>query len=118
MLKSTLAVLLGFALAQEPLRVQEPGNPDSREINTIIVTGRLSHAADEQLQEQVQTALHVDPYFYDAHVTVTVEDGVVYLSGMVYDAADLQAARRIAKKIAGSGRVVDELEINDFNAFD
>jgi osmotically-inducible protein OsmY len=59
----------------------------------------------------VETALHSAPYFYDGHVTVTVKDGVVHLQGVVFDAWDLQVARRISKKIAGAKRVVNELEI-------
>jgi osmotically-inducible protein OsmY len=37
-------------------------------------------------------------YFYDGHVSVAIRDGVVTLSGMVFDEWDLRAARRIAKQ--------------------
>jgi osmotically-inducible protein OsmY len=75
-----------------------------------VVTGGKP-AADEAVKQQVETALHTDPYFYDGHVTVIVKDGVVHLQGVVFDAWDLQVARRISKKIAGAKRVVNELEI-------
>jgi hypothetical protein len=77
---------------------------------TIVVTGEKP-AVDEEVKERVETALHTDPYFYDGHVTVTVINGVVHLQGVVFDNSDMQAARRISKKIPGAKRVVNELEI-------
>jgi osmotically-inducible protein OsmY len=66
---------------------------------------------DDQLRKRVQDALHSDPYFYDGHVSVSVENGVVVLSGMVFSASDLQSATRIADRAAGHNRVEDELQI-------
>ena len=68
-------------------------------------------ATDDQLRERVQDALHSDPYFYDRHVSVSVENGVIVLSGMVFSASDLQSAIRIADRAAGHNRVQDELQI-------
>ncbi len=47
--------------------------------------------------------------FVDAHVTVTVKDGVVILEGLVFDAWDIVTATRIARKIPGVKRVFIEL---------
>jgi osmotically-inducible protein OsmY len=44
-------------------------------------------------------------------VTVTIKDGAVTLSGMVFDDWDLRTARRIAKRIPGVKRVINDLEI-------
>ena len=66
---------------------------------------------DEILANRVQTALHVDPYFYDKHVTVSVEKGSVVLRGFVASAWQLQDALRIARKAAGDTPVVDNLSI-------
>jgi osmotically-inducible protein OsmY len=55
--------------------------------------------------------LHADPYFYDRHVTVSVEKGAVVLSGLVFSGTDLRDAIRIASKAAGNRRVVDDLTI-------
>jgi osmotically-inducible protein OsmY len=63
------------------------------------------------LARRVQTALHADPYFYDEHVTVSVQQGAVVLSGFVLSSLDLQDAMRIARKAAGEARVVDNLSI-------
>jgi osmotically-inducible protein OsmY len=59
----------------------------------------------------VQAALHADPYFYDEHVTVSVEHGAVVLRGFVFSDSDLLDAIRIASKAAGDRRVVDNLII-------
>jgi osmotically-inducible protein OsmY len=67
--------------------------------------------SDAQLRERVQAALHDDPYFYDAHVDVSVEDGNVVLRGLVFGDWDLRDAMRIAGKAAGSRRVIDDLSI-------
>lgn len=66
---------------------------------------------DEDLGNRVTTALHADPYFYDKHVTVSVEKGSVVLSGFVFSGWELQDAVRIARKAAGNTRVIDNLDI-------
>jgi len=66
---------------------------------------------DEDLGNRVKTALHTDPYFYDRHVTVSVEKGSVVLRGFVFSGWELQDAVRIARKAAGNARVIDDLSI-------
>jgi osmotically-inducible protein OsmY len=66
---------------------------------------------DAEVQEQVETAMHSDPYFYDGHVTITVKNGVVTMRGFVFDEWDLRTAKRIARKTPGVKRVIDDLEI-------
>ena len=68
-------------------------------------------SANGELGERVKAALHADPYFYDEHVTVTVEQGAVVLSGFVFSDWDLREAIRIAGKAAGDRRVIDNLTI-------
>jgi osmotically-inducible protein OsmY len=63
------------------------------------------------VQQHVETAMQSDRYFLDEHVTVTVKDGVVMLTGIVFDEWDLRTARRIAKRIPGVKRVVNDLEL-------
>jgi len=78
-----------------------------------ISATQSANQADEDLRNRVQTALHVDPYFYDAHVRVSVEKGSVVLNGFVYSDWDLQDALRIARKAAGNTTVVDNLSIKE-----
>jgi len=66
---------------------------------------------DADLRDSVQYALHVDPYFYDGHVEVSVDHGVVHLHGLVFSDWDLRDAMRIASKAAGDRRVINNLTI-------
>jgi osmotically-inducible protein OsmY len=66
---------------------------------------------DEELRQRVQAALHSAPYFYDQHVNVSVENGVVALRGFVFSDWDLRDAMRIASRAAGQRQVVDDLSI-------
>ena len=78
-------------------------------------SGAPSEAADaaqnEELRNRVQAALHADPYFYDAHVTVSIKKGAVVLNGFVFSDWDMRNAISIAKKAAGDVRVVNNLSI-------
>lgn len=66
---------------------------------------------DQELSQRVQAALHSDPYFYDQHVRVSVQNGVVALHGIVFSDWDLRDALRIATRAAPQSRVVDDLSI-------
>ncbi len=69
--------------------------------------------SDETLRKRVKDALHSDPYFYDEHVTVSVENGAVVLRGIVSSEWDLLDAVRIARKAAAKRRLIDDLSIED-----
>jgi hypothetical protein len=86
---------------------------DAGRLEPIVVTAkrRSDPAADDRMEAQVQEALHSDPYFYDEHVTVTVENGVATLRGIVFDDWDMRQALRISRRIAGVKRVINDLEI-------
>jgi osmotically-inducible protein OsmY len=74
-------------------------------------THESASVTDDKLMQRVKTALHTDPYFYDEHVTVSVENGDVVLRGFVTSDWDIRDALRIAKKAAGGRRVIDDLSI-------
>jgi osmotically-inducible protein OsmY len=77
----------------------------------IPATQDRTRAVDQQLQTKVENALLSDPYFYSAHVTVSVKNGTVILEGFVFSDWDLRDAIRIATKASGGSRVVDNLTI-------
>jgi osmotically-inducible protein OsmY len=68
---------------------------------------------DGELAKRVQAALHSDPYFYDGHVTVSVEKGAVVLHGFVLSNWDLLDALRIARQAAGDRPVIDNLSLEE-----
>ena len=74
-------------------------------------TQNLAGDPDVDLKDRVQLALHADRYFYDGHVEVTVEHGVVHLNGLVFSDWDLRDAIRIATKAAGDRPVINNLTI-------
>jgi osmotically-inducible protein OsmY len=76
-----------------------------------LLTPGADPLTDEDLQRRVQDALHSDPFFYDAHVAVSVEKGEVVLRGFVLGEWDLLDAIRIARKAAGKRRVINDLSI-------
>jgi osmotically-inducible protein OsmY len=77
----------------------------------ISSTHGADRMSDEKLRKRVKDALHSDPYFYDEHVTVSVENGDVVLRGIVSSEWDLRDAVRIASKAAAHRRVIDNLSI-------
>jgi osmotically-inducible protein OsmY len=101
-----LAVASGAAVA----------DTQDRTSDTTIQTkqAEVQPATDAQLKQRVEIALHSNPYFYSAHVNVSIESGNVVLRGLVFDGSELQDAIRIASQAAGGRRVIDNLEIVDF----
>src|ERR1700722_18324132 len=89
--------LAGFAI---PVGAQNALMPAASASDSAAVAPILGAAAsaNAELGERVKAALHDDPYFYDKHVTVTVQRGDVVLGGFVFSAWDLQEAIRIAGK--------------------
>jgi osmotically-inducible protein OsmY len=106
----SLACGLGGIATQVDAQTAAPPNSRSESIAASETQG-ASLVADEDLKNRVKTALHNDPYFYDAHVTVSVEKGSVVLRGFVFSDWDLRDALRIARKAAGNSPVVDNLSI-------
>jgi osmotically-inducible protein OsmY len=98
------------AIAARAEKVTAPGNTG---LDEIVVTAkrRSDPAADEKTKQQVEEALHSDPFFYDEHVTVTISNGIITIHGVVFDDWDLRNAVRISRKIPGVKRVVNDLEI-------
>jgi osmotically-inducible protein OsmY len=86
------------------------GGCASRVQRPATVATQIS-AADEQLADKVQAALHADPYLYDKHIDVSIEFGNVVLRGFVSNSWDLVDANKIAIKAAGGRHVVDYLSI-------
>ncbi len=67
--------------------------------------------ADRATAERVQAALLADRQLYAQHITVRADNGVVRLSGYVWDPADLGEAKETAELVEGVTRVVNNLEL-------
>ena len=67
--------------------------------------------ADREVARRVESALDNDKLLYAKHITVRAEDGVVRLSGYVWDPPDIYEAQRIAQRVDGVTQVVNDLEL-------
>jgi osmotically-inducible protein OsmY len=75
-------------------------------------------ATDEQLQadkataERVEAALNADKALFAKHITAHADNGVVRLTGFVWETGDFEEATYIASTVPGVTRVVNDLELN------
>jgi hypothetical protein len=106
-------IIGGLICLAPPAGAQNVRVPDADHLEPIVVTAkrRTDPAADEKMKTQMEEALHSDRFFYDQHVTVTIENGVATLRGIVFDDWDMRQAMRISRRIAGVNRVINDLEI-------
>lgn len=105
--------LWGLSGFVTPVSAQNAVSPPASRPDSVAVSAMPGAAVltDGELMKRVKAALHADPYFYDEHVTVSVEQGLVVLHGFVFSEWDLRDAIRIANKAAGDKRVIDNLSI-------
>jgi hypothetical protein len=68
-------------------------------------------AADTALAGRVEKALASDQELYARHIIVRADDGVVRLSGFVWEPPDIASAERIAGSVDGVVKVVNALEL-------
>jgi osmotically-inducible protein OsmY len=101
----------GFLLLLSVSCLALADNP-TKGLDTVTVTAdRPQQAADEQLAQDVKKELRSNPIVDDNHVTITVKNGVVTMQGFVQDAWDLWALRRVAKKVPGVRKIVNDVEL-------
>ena len=67
--------------------------------------------ADKATVDRVELALSTSKTLYARHIIVRADNGVVRLSGFVFDQPDLIEAGRVAESVQGVSRVVNALEL-------
>jgi osmotically-inducible protein OsmY len=67
---------------------------------------------DKETAARVEAALNADDALYARHISVHADNGVVRLTGYVWNASDFQTARTIAEGVDGVTGVVNDLELN------
>jgi osmotically-inducible protein OsmY len=67
---------------------------------------------DKETAERVETALNADKALYGKHISVHADNGVVRLTGYIWDPSDFQTAILIAEGVPGVTGVVNDLELN------
>jgi osmotically-inducible protein OsmY len=68
--------------------------------------------ADKVMAERVEAALNADRALFAKHITAHADNGVVRLTGYVWEASDFEEAASIASNVPGVTRVVNDLELN------
>jgi hypothetical protein len=108
-LSRVLAVAWGTVamVAGSPVVALDPPPPIPPEV--VISADR---AADAVLESQVIEVLRDDPYVFAEHVSVTVADGVVTVTGTVPSVQDMRRVLRLARRLAGKRRIVNRLELD------
>jgi osmotically-inducible protein OsmY len=67
--------------------------------------------ADRETAQRVQAALDADKRLYAKHIFVRADNGVVRLTGYVWDPPELVEAAHVAELVAGVKQVVNDLEL-------
>lgn len=101
------AALLGAAASCLAQNATQPADPRLPE---VVVQARRQ-AADEEVTRQVEKTLTNDPWIFADHITVTTQNGVVRVEGIVGDTGEMFRIVRLARKIPGARRVVNAMEI-------
>ena len=68
--------------------------------------------ADKVMAERVEAALNSDKALFAKHITAHADNGVVRLTGYVWEANDFEEATFIASNVPGVTKVVNDLELN------
>lgn len=68
--------------------------------------------ADKVMAERVEAALNSDRSLFAKHIDVHADNGVVRLSGYVWEPSDFEEAVYIASNVPGVTQVVNDLELN------
>jgi osmotically-inducible protein OsmY len=101
-----VAALAARASASAQTAVQPRSDTSTAEI--VIIAARQ---AEEVLTAKVVQTLQDDPYVFADHVTVTSENGVVRVEGIVGDTGERFRILRLCRRIPGARRVLDALEV-------
>ena len=68
--------------------------------------------ADKAMSERVEAALNADRSLFAKHITAHADNGVVRLTGYVWESGDFEEAVYIASNVPGVTKVVNDLELN------
>jgi osmotically-inducible protein OsmY len=78
---------------------------------TGLAKSDAQRQADREMAAHVQAALDADKQLYARHISVHADNGVVRLTGFVWDPPDLMEAKSVAELVPGVSSVVNDLEL-------
>ena len=77
----------------------------------VLVQAERQRQADQEVTRKAEKILATDPWIFGDHITVTTENGVVRVEGIVGDTGEMFRIVRLCRKIPGARRVVNALEM-------
>src|SRR5262249_61788450 len=75
---------------------QDAAEKASTHLQEVVIQAKRQ-AADEQVTRQVERTLTDDPWIYVGHITVTTQNGVVRLEGIVGDTGEMFRIMRLCR---------------------
>jgi osmotically-inducible protein OsmY len=107
-----LGAALGVAvLAARPSAPAQTAGESRSQASTQEIVITAARQADEAVTAKVVQVLQDDPYVFADHVTVTTRNGVVTVEGIVGDTGERFRILRLCRRIPGTRRVIDALEL-------
>ena len=68
--------------------------------------------ADKATADRVEAALNADKVLFAKHIVARADNGVVRLTGYVWESGDFEEAVSVAEAVPGVTKVVNDLELN------
>jgi CBS domain-containing protein len=75
----------------------------------VLPRGSAAHSHDERIRAEILAEFASQPWASNGAIRVQVDDGVVELSGSIFDERIREAARIAAENVAGVTKVVDQI---------
>jgi osmotically-inducible protein OsmY len=105
------AAALGVAaLVASPALLGQAHAPARAETRPEVVIS-ATRESNAVLVAKVEGVMQSDPYLFVNHISVSADNGVVRLEGVVEDPFDMLQLVRLARRIAGKRRVINEIEV-------
>jgi osmotically-inducible protein OsmY len=101
--------LAAVALVASSVRGQQPVPVPAGVPPEVVISA--TRESDAVLVAKVEQAMQNDPYLFVSHISVSADKGVVRIEGVVQDPFDMLQIVRMARRIAGKRRVINEIEV-------
>lgn len=103
--------MTGEPYGQQP-RMQQPGMQQPGMQQPGMAEGTEPTVSDEELRMQIETALRGAPNLEDNSISVRIEQGQVFLAGLVDSPTEIRIAHDVVRSIPGVADVnTDELRV-------
>ena len=110
------AVVSGLDGQKAEPNSQVPATPPANSGNQAATLGQPNPAADAALQGRVQQALNNDPALSSSHISVSVTDSALELTGTADSIKSKETAERIAESFDGNRKFTDKLLVTGQNS--